>query len=101
MENNKELSERILKFYETFNKAKEENYGFIMIPSNNGFDIHRIKEDRLHLYLQTEALYSQSQTKKNHLERLNKKKAEYFKQSDDDILKSIEDYFGKDVLEDI
>ena len=107
MEENKELFDSISKFQDILNEANEENeenYGFIMIPSNNGFDFYKIELERLRLYLQMEAMYLMNNVKeknKKNLDRLYEKKAEFFNKTDDEILKIIEDDFGKDILIDI
>lgn len=107
MENNTELKDSISKFQDILNEANEDNCGFIMIPSNNGFDFHKIDEDRLHKYLRMEAsylMYEEVKKKKKdnmNLDRLYEKKAQFFNKTDDEILKIIEDDFGKDILVDI
>ena len=109
MENNTELIDSISKFQDILNEANQENYGFIMIPSNNGFDFHKIDEDRLHKYLRMEdsyLMYEEVKKKKKkkdnmNLDRLYEKKAEFFNKTDDEILKIMEDDFGKDILIDI
>lgn len=104
MENNTELIDSISKINDLLNSIKVEKNGFIIMPSNNGFDFYKIEEERLRLYLQMEAMYLMNNVKeknKKNLDRLYEKKAEFFNKTDDEILKIIEDDFGKDILIDI
>jgi hypothetical protein len=54
--------EDIQTIFETLNKSKLEQKGYILIPSFEGFKLFEINEDRLKLYLQAESLHNHAAT---------------------------------------